>query len=371
MKRFLALLLTVALLAMGILPAFASDEAVYQLPRKSDKLTQGLILTHVTKVSQITGEDSPNKTQSRFGVWGTDLGSMAQIGDKVYMFGGDTFGSESSDNWRSNVLFIIQDDDPSDGLTITGAITDPFGRAKELLRSRKIEGSQITVIPTNLFSVGETLYCIYMSVVKWGDAGQWTCDYAGLAKSADHGETWERFSNVKWPGDSNFIQTANCLVDDTMYIWGIPSGRFGGVALMKVQVSQMEDYEKYAYYTGNDESGQPVWVQGSQGVYQAKVIIDAPVGEISVMYNEYLGNFVMTYLNEKRAAVVMREGILPWEGWGDEYALANAGTYPSLYGGYMLDKYVQDNGRIFYFAMSQFFPIYNIMWMKAEFPKKQ
>ena len=48
-------------------------------------------------------------------------------------------------------------------------------------------------------------------------------------------------------------------------------------------------------------------MKGSEGIYQAKVIIEKPVGEISVFYNEYLGNFVMTYLNEGGKGVVMRE----------------------------------------------------------------
>jgi hypothetical protein len=39
------------------------------------------------KVAQITGEDSENKTQSRFGVWGTDLGSFTRLNGKTYLFG--------------------------------------------------------------------------------------------------------------------------------------------------------------------------------------------------------------------------------------------------------------------------------------------
>ncbi len=368
MKRLLCAALALCL-CLSVCSAFAEDEAIYDLPGKSDKLHEGLILTKVKKINQMTGEDTENKTLSRFNVWGTDLGSMTEMDGKVYLFGGDTFSSSKNDDWRSNVLFVIEDDDPSDGLTITSAITDKWGRAKELLLSRKINGSQMTVIPTNIFSVDHTLYCIYMSVMQWGDAGRWTCDYSGLAKSTDEGVTWKKLADVRWPGDSNFIQTAHCRVGDEMYILGIPSGRFGGVALMKCDVDKLEDYEAYKYFTGADESGAPVWAQGSEGVAQAKVIVEPSVGEISLIYNEYLGNFILTYLSESKAAVVMREGVTPWGPWGDEYALASASQYPSLYGGYMCDKYQEDGGRVFYFAMSQYFPIYNIMWMRAELPE--
>ena len=138
---------------------------------------------------------------------------------------------------------------------------------------------------------------------------------------------------------------------------------------MKVHVNEIETYEAYEYFTGTDENGAPQWVKGSKGVYQAKVIIEKPVGEISVIYNEYLGNFVMTYLHEGGTGVVMREGVTPWGEWGDEVVLASPALYPSLYGGYMCPKYVENDGQTFYFAMSQFFPIYNIMWMKTELPE--
>lgn len=354
------MLLLIALL----LPTLAvAEDDLSALPGKADALHQ-LSRPKVKLVSQITGEDSPNKTLSRFRVWGTDLGSMAEMNGKVYMFGGDTFASANSDDWRSNVLFIIEDDDPSDGLTITDAITDKWGRAKELLYSAKKDYSQMTVIPTNLFAVDNTLYCVYMSVSHWGEAGRWDCTHSGLAISEDGGETWSRPETLQWPGDSNFIQTANCRVGDTMYLWGIPSGRQGGVALMKCPVDRLTDMGAYSYYVGCDEAGQPQWVQGQDGIRQAKTVIPGPCGEISVMYNEYLGNFVITYLNERKHAIVMREGVTPWGEWSQEYVLAGASDYPALYGAFMLNRYQE--GNTFYFAMSQYFPIYNIMWMQAE-----
>jgi len=370
MKRVFALLTLLTMPFSAALAEPLEDGGVWTLPNKANRLSEGLAGVRTKKAGQITGEVSPNQTLSRFNVWGTDLGSMTEMDGKVYMFCGDTFSSEDREGWRSNVLFTIEDDDPSDGLTITGTSADQWGRSKELLISRKIDNKQITIIPTNIFSVDHTLYCIYMSVSHWMEqGGKWTCGFSGLAKSEDEGQTWKKLPDVTWPGDSNFIQTANCRVGDTMYIWGIPAGRFGGVALMKCDVSRLEDLHAYSYFTGCGQDGQPVWQAGEEGLANAAVIIKEPVGEISVMYNEYLGNFVMTYLNERRAAVVMREGVTPWGEWSQEYVLASGTQYPSLYGGYMCPKYVEDGGKTFYFAMSQFFPIYNIMWMKAELPE--
>ena len=367
MKKLIAMLLAVCLLLPCLALADEEDQAVWQLPNKSEALTPGLRKTTTAKVAQITGEESPNQTLTRFNVWGTDLGSMTEMDGKVYMFCGDTFSSPKSDGWRSNVLFIIEDGDPSDGLTITGTAADKWGRSKELL----VNSHNVTMIPTDIFTVGDTLYVIYMHVTRWDSkGGVWDCDYSGLAKSEDGGNTWKKLKNVKLPGDSNFIQTAHYQLGDTMYFWGIPSGRFGGVALMKCKVEALEDYEAYSYYVGCDENGDPQWVKGSEGVSQAMTVIRGPVGEISAMYNEYLGNFIITYLHEGGSGVVMREGLTPWGEWSMEYTLASPTQYAALYGGYLCPKYVEDNGRVFYFAMSQYFPIYNIMWMRAEMPEK-
>ena len=101
---------------------------------------------------------------------------------------------------------------------------------------------------------------------------------------------------------------------------------------------------------------------------QAKVVIEGTIGEISVIYNEYLGNFLLTYLDHRGYAIVAREGLTPWGEWSKAYTLVTGAQYPSLYGAYMLPKYVEDKGKTVYFAMSQFFPIYNIMWMRMELP---
>ncbi len=372
-KKMVALFLVMTLNAV-----FAFNVIAESLGAKEKNLISGLpnksFTLHsfskipVSEIALLTGENSFNKTQSRFGVWGTDLGSFAQLGNTFYMFCGDTFSNEQSQGWRSNVLFTIEDEDFSDGLTITGAITDKRGKAKELLGSLKVDGTEITVIPTNLFAANEKLYCIYMSVSKWGDPGKWDCRYSGLAVSEDEGKKWKKLKEVQWPGDSPFIQTANVQIEDEMYFWGIPSGRFGGVSLMKVHVGNLENIHEYEYFVGLDEKENPKWIKGNEGINQAVKIIEEPIGEISVIYNEYLGSFLITYLDEKRHEIVVREGIFPWGEYSKAHTLVRASEYPALYGAYMHPAFVEEKGKSVYFAMSQFFPVYNIYWMRMDFP---
>ena len=58
---------------------------------------------------------------------------------------------------------------------------------------------------------------------------------------------------------------------------------------MKVSVADLENMEAYQYFTGLDEQGAPIWKKGSAAIGEATPILEGPVGEISVIYNQYLG----------------------------------------------------------------------------------
>lgn len=326
---------------------------------------------NLTKVAQLTGKDSINKTD-KYDVYGTDLGSMIEMNGKVYMTFGDTFGTRSDDqigavgsNWRSNTMAVISDTKPSDGLTFDGFITGSDGNAKELIESKKVDNDEMTAIPTGGFSIGNKLYLNFMSVNHWGDPGKWFANYSGLARSDDEGKTWTKLDNVKWPGGSNFIQVTTAMINNDIYFWCIPHGRFGGVKLMKVAQSNVENISKYLYYKGNDYKGNSKW---SNNIGDAKEIVKGPVGELSVIWDEYLGRWIMTYLNENTASIEMREGVTPSGPWSEPIQVVKGTDYPALYGAFMTPKYVEDNGKTVYFTMSMWQP-YNVFLMKVELEK--
>jgi hypothetical protein len=336
-------------------------------------------VSELKQVAQLTGNDSINKT-GRYDVYGTDLGSMFNAGDKTYMIFGDTFGYRPSgmtggggQNWRSNTLAVTSDPDPSDGLTFDSMIALPNGEAAELLPSLKEDNKEMTKIPTYGISVGDSFYLYYMSVKHWGKPGEWDANDAGIAKSVDGGKTWSFIEGAKWPGDSNYIQVSayKQQVSDKLaeiYFWCIPSGRFGDVTLMKVNEAELEDITKYVYFSGTDHNGKALW---SANMKDAKVVVDdhVGVGELSVMWNPYLERWIMTYLKEG-TGIVIREGIAPWGPWGEEITLVSGKEYPGLYGPYMNPKYVEENGKTIYFALSLWDP-YNVFWMKASLEKKE
>lgn len=331
----------------------------------------------VERVSQITGAGSANKTD-RYAVYGTDLGSMMNDGDKTYFVFGDTFGERPADQiggggsfWRSNTIGYSTDDDPADGITLNGMIVDEVGTAKELLPSKKLDYDEMTKIPTHGIAANGALYLYYMSVNHWGDPGEWDANYASVAKSTDGGQSWTLLDGLKWPGDSNFIQVSpyKIQVDDNhsdIYFWGIQSGRFGegGVKLMKVAEPDIEKADAYLYYAGQDEKGEPLW---SPELSRAQTVVQDTAGELSVVWSPYLKRWLMTYLKEGEG-VVLREGLAPWGPWGDAIDLVKAEDEPGLYAPFMNERYIADGGRTIYFTLSLWDP-YNVFWFKASLEK--
>jgi hypothetical protein len=328
-------------------------------------------ISDLTQVSRLTGADSPNKTD-RYGVYGTDLGSMINAGERTYFVFGDTFGERpegmiggGGSLWRSNAIAYTSDLDPADGIAFDGMITDEIGLAKELIPSAKTDYDEMTTIPTHGLYANDALYLYYMSVNHWGDPGKWDANYASVAKSVDQGRNWTLLDEVKWPGDGNFIQVSPYKVetgDDKpdVYFWCIPSGRFGGVQLMKVGEENVENLAEYRYYAGMDDKDAPIW---SEDPAEAKTVVEDSVGELSVVWNPYLERWLMTYLNEGNG-VVIREGITPWGPWGDKIELVSSVDYPGLYAPFMNDRYTADGGKSFYFTLSLWDP-YNVFWFKA------
>ena len=333
-------------------------------------------VSDLTEIAQLTGPDAMNDTASA-AVAGTDLGSMANLGDRTYFFFGDTFGERDPASiggqggiWRSNVSAWTTDDDPSDGIRFDGwAPADDLGWAEALVEGEHDSndgGGEVTKIPTHGFAVGDTLYISYMSVSHWGEPGAWDANYAGLAKSTDRGETWIPLDAPTWPGDSNFVQVAPVHVSDGgadhLYFWGIPSGRFGGVALMRVPATEeaVEDADAYSYFAGTDADGAPRW---DTDMAAAELVLAGTIGELSVMWSDYLDRWLMTYSDGGDAYI--REGVTPWGPWSEPILLASGADYPGLYAPYMNPRYVTEGGSRVHFSMSLWGP-YNVFWFSVD-----
>lgn len=374
--RTIMTLTTAGTAALALGACSATGGAATEVDMSTDRpfLLEGV--SGLTQVAQLTGPGSELNDTEAVAVAGTDLGSMVNLGDRTYFLFGDTFGTRDPDstggqggNWRSNAVAWTTDDDPSDGITFDGWVLDDIGLADEVVPGRHESNGtgEVTKIPTYGFAVEDTLYLHFMSVHLWGEPGHWDANYAALARSTDQGQTWEVVEGVEWPGGSGFVQVATAQVtedgEDFVYLWGIPGGRFGGVQLMKVPaaVDAVEDPDAYRYFTGVDDDGAPQWTADPAA---AVTVVDDTVGELSVMHHEQLDRWLMTYLREG-TGVVIREGLTPWGPWDDAMDLVPASEYPGLYGPYLNPRYVSEDGRTVYFALSLWDP-YNVFWFSAD-----
>lgn len=336
-------------------------------------------VSNLTEVAQLTGPDAMNDTTA-VAVAGTDLGSMANVGDKTFFFFGDTFGERDPESiggqggfWRSNVAAWTTDDAPSDGIEFDEWVVDDVGLAAPLIEGdhdANGAGGEVTKIPTYGFAIDETIYVSYMSVRFWGEPGAWDSNHSALVVSRDDGRTWSAVEGVGWPGDSNFVQFATAEVSeggrDWVYFWSIPSGRFGGVQLMRVPATEeaVEDQAAYSYFAGLD-GGKPRW---SESLEDAETVVEGTIGELSVMWSTYLERWIMTYSDGGSAYI--REGVTPWGSWGEPIELVPRAEYPGLYSPYLNPRYVSDDGRRIYFTLSLWDP-YNVFWFSVDLERTE
>lgn len=322
----------------------------------------------VRQVSQVTGAASPNKTDA-YEVAGQDLGSMFDAGGKTWFVFGDTFGQRSADatggvgtEWRSNTLAWTTDADPADGIRLDGYVVDNTNWASELIPAKRVDRVEITVIPTYGFAVDDVMYLDYMSVRHWGDPGEWEANYAGLAKSTDQGRTWTKLRAPRWPGDSNFVQVSVTEIDDDLYFWGVPAGRFGGVRLMKVSRTDVEQQDAYRYFAGTSQDGDPRW---SRDMRESKTVVDGTVGELSVVWNDYLGSWLMSSTDGDEESARLRQSPTPWGPWDKPVTLLAQNDVPGLYAPYLHPRYTARHGRTIFFSLSKWGP-YNVFWYRAD-----
>ncbi|NLE82434.1 MAG: DUF4185 domain-containing protein [Rhodococcus sp.] len=355
-----ASLASVALLALAA-PASANPNAINPIPGLNG--TTGLPqLTGPTQVvAQQTGLLSPNNTQNT-NVLGTDLGIMWDNGKgEVLTAFGDSAGlgfpnllSGSLWQWSSSVLFRSNDRNLADGMTFNSTPRGILGQSKELIPSPKIPFIEISRIPTAGIAVGDTQVMSMMSVNHWGPAGTWDTNHSSLVFSNDNGENWHEAPETTRPnegGNKKFQMSAFVKSGGFVYQFGTPPGRGGAAHLARVPEAKIMDLGAYEYFDGNG------WVKGKPEA--AKPIVHG-VAELSVKYNDYLGQFVMLTTDQFNS-VVMRTAPSLTGPWSPPRVLIDTRQLPSAYGAYI---HPWSTGRDLYF-LTTVHSNYNVLLMRT------
>lgn len=352
-----------------ILEGMKSKNSSFKALRDPDGKYNLAGVQNVHMVSVLTGEYSINQTKTRYGVGGTDLGVMITKGDTTYFCFGDTFLEENqTEMWRNNVMAYTTDGDYTDGLLLDGMIMSNAktqAMAKELFPGQKSSGTEIAKIPTGGIAIGDTMYLSYMSVREWLPTdGAWTCNHGGVVRSTDDGRHWQYMTELTWAEEYGFCQMYPVVHGDMVYIVGLGGGRFGSAKLMRVPVDSYEDKSAYEYLTDVLADGTPVFTKGEEGLNNTYTILRPGVGEVSMMYSEYLEEWIITYLSG--TDIILRTAKQPWGPWSNAIAIAPRSEYPVCYGAFMNERYVSEDGSKVMFLMSLWAPVYNTVVMEME-----
>lgn len=331
-----------------------------------------------TRLTRITGEDSCNRTASRFGITATDLGILWDDGrGGVLVAFGDTYGAgwggrgagPKHADWRFNVIARSIGTDLDAGLEFDWVLPREDGAAGQFLPADRT-AREHTVIPTSGIAVGGRNYLHYMSVRRWGMPGVWHTNYGALAYSDDGGHTWTKSPTAVWPnrgqrwwsrfrrrdpGGHPFQMIGFAgVVDGRVHLLGTPSGRFGAGHLARVGADDLLEPAAYEYWTGSG------W---SHDVLAAEPVLSAPVAELSVQFNRHFGQWFAVHLDEHRAAIVLRTAPELTGPWTDGEVLVAGAQYPGLYGGF-LHPWSAD-GPAIHFTLTQWIP-YNVDLFRAD-----
>ncbi|WP_246182888.1 DUF4185 domain-containing protein [Mycolicibacterium grossiae] len=378
-----------------------------------------------TFVDWVTGNFQPNDTYARYGIWGTDIGTMWDNGiaddpttpineHQILMAFGDTFGGPNmTGTWRLNTLFRSSDLALADGLSVPNGqwlngnmfggspLWEPTYARQIILPERLPAGlpAGVTLIPTAGISVptpgtqfGATQYLSFMSVKQWGAAGQWTTNYSAIAYSTDNGENWyvapsSVRMNDPWSGNANFQQAAFVRPGDGyVYSYGTPNGRQGAAYLSRVAEKDILDVSKYEYYSKGTAGGWFGWGATPAGWYKGQpakatavfggteqgacgsVKAGSQVSEFSVQYNKTLNKYVTLY-GDQFNNIVMRTSDTPQGTWSDAKVLMAqqpGGIYAPMM--HPWSPSTMGTGTDLYWNLS-LWSEYNVMLMKTDLTK--
>jgi len=332
-------------------------------------------ISSIEMICALTGEDGINKTQSRWGMGSTDLGSMFRYKDKIYGLYGDTFSQQRGEGaWIHNALSVGTTTDPAEGIQFEQVYIGKDGRGLVLPVTTRYA---CAMIPSCGFGIEEdgvdVLYMWVHEIYGWTTPGHRDVQGSGWAVSLDGGRTW-RYDGAMFDGNSPFQFVTAYQDGDMLYLFGNAGSGYGETYLMRVAAKDVRDRAAYTFFAGIDEQGRPIWSEDEQ---DATWVLEQSNREIGIVYNQYLGVFLMTGLDTINDQVVVHESPTLYGPWSRASTLFHKvympvmsaqDKMPHCYGAFSLPSMVSEDGKTMYFTISQFRP-YQVHWMGVTFEK--
>ena len=366
----------------------------------------------------VTGTKAKHNTM-KWGVDGTDLGIpvYSPKENNLWIFFGDTFDRPfPKDNfdgkayWRGTVIGKISKFNPDD-FKFDTFVLDDEGLASDQIIAHHSENDdyyEVTKICQGAVEVDGVMYAFYESIRHWGEPGYWDVNYGGAIKSIDGGKTWERVYDLTWveSADNKYAGVIKEIAeqgidlkpsrvkidlenrvgpafaqlypidcgDGYIYLFGRHAGRQYGITCARVQKQNIESFNEYEYLLGYDGE-EAKWIKGLDGLKEINEnefqMIKAPVSNMSVCYNKYLGKWLFVYF-KPGYGIVYNTADTPYGPYSDfEILLGLDYPFPCgeyIYGGFTHEMLSQDDGQRIYLLISQWTDIlYGVELFEVKF----
>jgi Domain of unknown function (DUF4185) len=307
-----------------------------------------LVPGSLRKVCQLTGErdrerGTPafNRTESRFGVVGADLGASFEHDGRLWFLFGDTWpdpdGGDSA-AWTT-------DRTPEPGVHLTFVAS---GGRFTVPRVSMPDGGRLSTrwfeVPLDGFSADGQMY-VFRSTDHHREAGREVMGRSVLTRAVGGDPTelvWlYDVSDVRRGG--HFVNVSSVVVPEgpaglpfggpALLVWGSGRYRASDAYLACVPLGSVEDRGRWRFLAGVDRAGRPVW---SEDERRARALFPQPeIGELSVTWNAPLGLWLLLYNAGSPRGINARVAHEPWGPWSSPVVVFDPDRPETGYGALM------------------------------------